>query len=126
MNGAHASVDDRRGTVLIVDDSLEIRDLVTRLLNREGFEVVGGAATSQEALSLGEQHQPDFVLLDFLMPQMNGAQLAPLLREKVPNARIIAFSGFLADKPNWADDYLDKRKMSDVAKVLKAFAARGS
>ncbi len=115
-----------QGTVLIVDDSLEIRDLVTRLLDREGFQVVGGAATSQEALSLGEEHQPDFVLLDFLMPQMNGAQLAPLLREKVPHARIIAFSGFLADKPNWADDFLDKRKMSDVAKVLKAFAARGS
>ena len=113
---------DRRETVLIVDDSLEIRDLVTRLLDREGFEVIGGAATSQEALALSEKHQPDFVLLDFLMPQMNGAQLAPLLREKVPAARIIAFSGFLADKPNWADDFLDKRKMSDVAKVLKAFA----
>jgi len=116
---------DTRGTVLIVDDSLEIRDLVTRLLDREGFEVVGGAATSQEALSLAQDSKPDFVLLDFLMPQMNGAQLAPLLREKAPNARIIAFSGFLADKPNWADDYLDKRKMSDVAKILKAFAERG-
>lgn len=116
---------DRRGTVLIVDDSLEIRDLVTRLLNREGFEVVGSAATSEEAQDLAEQKRPDFVLLDFLMPQMNGAQLAPLLREKAPDARIIAFSGFLADKPNWADDFLDKRKMSDVAKVLKAFAERG-
>ncbi len=115
---------DAAGSVLIVDDSLEIRDLVTRLLDREGFQVVGGAATSQEALALAEEHQPDFVLLDFLMPQMNGAQLAPLLREKVPGARIIAFSGFLADKPNWADDFLDKRKMSDIAKVLKAFAAK--
>ena len=113
---------DQRGTVLIVDDSLEIRDLVTRLLEREGFRVVGGAATSQEALAIAEAKKPDFVLLDFLMPQMNGAQLAPLLREKLPGGRIIAFSGFLADKPNWADDFLDKRKMSDVAKVLKAFA----
>ena len=115
---------DRGTAVLIVDDSLEIRDLVSRLLEREGFTVVGGAATSQEALELGEQHQPDFILLDFLMPQMNGAQLAPLLREKIPNTRIIAFSGFLADKPNWADDFLDKRKMSDVAKVLKSFVSR--
>ncbi len=116
---------DQRGTVLIVDDSLEIRDLVTRLLDREGFKVVGGAATSQEALTLAEQQKPDFVLLDFLMPQMNGAQLAPLLREKVPGARIIAFSGFLADKPNWADDFLDKRKMSEVAKVLSTFVTNG-
>ena len=107
-----------------MDDSLEIRDLVTRLLDREGFQVVGGAATAEEALSLAEQHKPDFVLLDFLMPQMNGAQLAPLLREQIPNGRIIAFSGFLADKPNWADDFLDKRRMSEVAKVLKAFAER--
>ena len=117
-------MDDRGGTVLIVDDSLEIRDLVTRLLEREGFHVIGGAATSQEALALVDQQQPDFVLLDFLMPQMNGAQLAPLLRDKAPNARIIAFSGFLADKPNWADDFLDKRRMSEVGKVLRAFADR--
>ena len=97
---------------------------MTRLLDREGFEVVGGAATSDEALALAEKHKPDFVLLDFLMPQMNGAQLAPLLREKTPNGRIIAFSGFLADKPNWADDFLDKRRMSEVGKVLSAFAGR--
>ena len=110
--------------MLIVDDSLEIRDLVTRLLEREGFDVIGGAATSDEALALADQHKPDFVLLDFLMPQMNGAQLAPLLREKSPDGRIIAFSGFLADKPNWADDFLDKRRMSEVGKILSAFADR--
>ena len=97
---------------------------MTRLLDREGFEVVGGAATSDEALALADQHKPDFVLLDFLMPQMNGAQLAPLLREKSPGGRIIAFSGFLADKPNWADDFLDKRRMSEVGKILSAFADR--
>lgn len=97
---------------------------MTRLLDREGFEVVGGAATSEEALFLAGEHKPDFVLLDFLMPQMNGAQLAPLLREKTPTGRIIAFSGFLADKPNWADDFLDKRRMSEVGKVLSAFAER--
>lgn len=87
--------------------------------------MVGEASTSAEALELAAQHNPDFVLLDFLMPQMNGAQLAPLLRTRVPNTRIIAFSGFLADKPNWADDFLDKRRMADVAKLLSAFAPSG-
>ena len=113
-----------RGSVLIVDDSLEIRDLVTRLLVKDEFEVVGGAATSQEALELAKEHQPTFVLLDFLMPQMNGGQLAPLLREASPNTRIIAFSGFLADKPNWADDFLDKRRMAEVGTLLKSFVAQ--
>jgi CheY-like chemotaxis protein len=112
-----------RGSVLIVDDSLEIRDLVTRLLTKDGFEVVGGAATSQEALALAEQQQPTFILLDFLMPQMNGGQLAPLLRGVSPDTRIIAFSGFLADKPNWADDFLDKRRMAEVGTLLKGFVA---
>ncbi|MGH2808554.1 MAG: response regulator transcription factor [Actinomycetota bacterium] len=111
------------GSVLIVDDSLEIRDLVTRLLTKDGFEVIGGAATSQEALGLAQEHQPTFVLLDFLMPQMNGGQLAPLLRDAAPGTRIIAFSGFLADKPNWADDFLDKRRMADVGTLLKGFVA---
>jgi YesN/AraC family two-component response regulator len=112
-----------RGSVLIVDDSLEIRDLVTRLLVKDEFEVVGGAATSQEALELAKEHQPTFVLLDFLMPQMNGGQLAPLLRDAAPETRIIAFSGFLADKPNWADDFLDKRRMAEVGTLLKGFVA---
>ena len=116
--------DERRGSVLIVDDSLEIRDLLTRLLLKDGFEVVGGAATSQEAIDLATSTRPDFVLLDFLMPQMNGGQLAPLLREAAPETRIIAFSGFLADKPNWADDFLDKRKMAEVGGLLKRFAAK--
>ncbi|MDQ3941112.1 MAG: response regulator [Actinomycetota bacterium] len=112
--------------VLIVDDSLEIRDLLTRLLEKDDFEIVGGAATTQEALDIATRHQPDFVLLDFLMPQMNGGQLAPLLREAAPAARIIAFSGFLADKPNWADDFLDKRKMAQVGSLLKSFASPGA
>ena len=112
--------------VLIVDDSLEIRDLLTRLLEKENFRVVGGVATSQEALEAAREHQPDFVLLDFLMPQMNGGQLAPLLREAAPNTRIIAFSGFLTDKPNWADDFLDKRKMAQVAELLNRFVSRGA
>ncbi len=112
--------------VLIVDDSLEIRDLLTRLLEKENFQVVGGAATTQQALDLARDHQPDFVLLDFLMPQMNGSQLAPMLREVSPDARIIAFSGFLSDKPNWADDFLDKRKMAQVAEVLNRFVSRGA
>ena len=86
--------------------------------------MVGGASTSSEALEIAGRTHPDFVLLDFLMPQMNGAQLAPLLREKAPDMRIIAFSGFLADKPNWADDFLDKRRMAEVAKVLRSFLAR--
>ncbi len=114
---------DNPSKVLIVDDSLDIRDLVERLLTKEGFEVVGGAATSDEALELARSTKPDFVLLDFLMPQMNGSQLAPMLREAAPGSRIIAFSGFLADKPNWADDFLDKRHMSRVAEVLKSFIA---
>jgi YesN/AraC family two-component response regulator len=108
-------------TVLIVDDSLDVRDLITRLLTKENFEVVGGASTADEALELARASSPDFILLDFLMPQMNGAQLAPLLRDAVPDTHIIAFSGFLADKPNWADDFLDKRRMSDIANLLKAF-----
>lgn len=112
--------------VLIVDDSLEIRDLLTRLLEKDEFQVVGGAANSQEALAIATEHQPDFVLLDFLMPQMNGGQLAPLLREAAPGARIIAFSGFLADKPNWADDFLDKRKMAEVGNLLRSFVAKGA
>ena len=58
-------------TVMVVDDTTVIRDTVAKLLRREGFETVC-ASNGKEALEAMKSHRPDLVLLDLMMPEMDG------------------------------------------------------
>jgi DNA-binding NarL/FixJ family response regulator len=81
--------------VLVVDDAANLRELLTVLLDVEDdFEVVGTAADGAQALDRADALEPDIVLLDLAMPVMDGLQALPALRERLPNARIVIFSGF--------------------------------
>ncbi|MCO5166021.1 MAG: response regulator [Planctomycetes bacterium] len=81
----------RRGKVLVVDDHEDGRLVLADLLTGEGFEPAA-AATASEALDLMATFAPDVVVLDLLMPQTGGLQLAPELRrrERVP---LLAYTG---------------------------------
>lgn len=107
-------------TVLIVDDEDEVRHALRLLFELEGFTVIGEAANGVEAVSLARAHQPDFVVLDYLMPRMNGDATAELLRALSPQVRIVAFSAALDTAPEWADAFLNKSRISDVAPLLTA------
>jgi len=85
----------RRERVLVVDDAANLRELLTVLLDVEDdFEVVGTAADGIQALEKAESLKPDIVLLDLAMPVMDGLQALPGLRERLPDSRIVIFSGF--------------------------------
>jgi CheY-like chemotaxis protein len=60
-----------RGTVLLIDDDATARDLVRRVLDREGFNVLA-AASGGEGLRLARAERPDVILLDVVMPGMDG------------------------------------------------------
>ena len=64
-------MDDERKIVLYVEDEPEMIDLVRLILSRKGFNVVG-AHGGKEGLSMIQQHCPDLVLLDLMMPDMDG------------------------------------------------------
>jgi DNA-binding NarL/FixJ family response regulator len=84
-----------RDRVLVVDDAANLRELLTVLLEVEDdFEVVGTAADGQQAIAAAVALRPDVVLLDLAMPVMDGLQALPALRENLPQARIVIFSGF--------------------------------
>jgi len=88
-------VRQRRERVLVVDDAANLRELLTVLLDVEDdFEVVGTAADGVQALEKAQSLNPDIVLLDLAMPVMDGLQALPGLRERLPDARIVIFSGF--------------------------------
>lgn len=104
-----------RDRVLVVDDAANLRDLLTLLLELEDdFEVVGGAADGAQAIERAALLQPDIVLLDLAMPVMDGLQALPQLRELLPDATIVIFSGYehhsLAQEAlnAGADGYIEK------------------
>ncbi|QDG50562.1 response regulator [Persicimonas caeni] len=67
-------------TVLVIDDDATMRDLLRRVLEREGF-AVASAASGSEGLLLAEQLQPDVITLDVMMPSMDGWTLLSKLKE---------------------------------------------
>ncbi|SEL62229.1 response regulator transcription factor [Paenibacillus sp. OK003] len=79
-----------KNTILIVDDDHEINELLTMSLKREGFQTVS-AYTGVEALRAAQEHSPDLVLLDVLLPGMDGFQICSEIR-KTSNVPILFVS----------------------------------
>lgn len=82
--------------VLLVDDEEEIRSGISRKIHwsQLGFALVGEAANGEEALELCDQLHPDVVLTDIKMPFMDGLELCRRLRQSLPGAKLVVFSGF--------------------------------
>ena len=76
-------------TILAVDDDVNARKLLKLLLEREGYRVIT-AAHGEEALILAKVEQPNVVLLDVMMPKMNGYEALRRLREDQDTATIPA------------------------------------
>ncbi len=85
----------------------------------ESYAVVGEAANGLEAISIAMTEQPDFVILDYLMPHLDGEGTASMLRTIAPGAKIVAFSAILDTKPTWSDSFLNKERVSEVAPLLE-------
>jgi DNA-binding response OmpR family regulator len=77
----NAADQDKRETILVVDDSLLIRNMMKQGLSQQGFEIILGE-DGKEGLQLAINHHPDLVITDFEMPQMNGRELTRELRER--------------------------------------------
>jgi DNA-binding NarL/FixJ family response regulator len=105
--------------VLIVDDEVEVRHALRLLFEIEGFIVVGEASDGDAAIDLATDLAPSFIVLDYSMPHMNGRDAAVELRKILPDARIVAFSALLDSKPAWADAYLNKDRISEIAPLVE-------
>jgi YesN/AraC family two-component response regulator len=80
--------------VVAIDDHQLILDALRLTLeNAEGIELVGEAASGAEALPLIERTQPDIVLLDIRMPQMDGLACLTKIRERFPQVKVVMLSG---------------------------------
>jgi CheY-like chemotaxis protein len=112
---------DSAKTVLIVDDDEEIRHVLRILCETEGMTVVGEASNGVETVPLALSHQPDFVILDYMLPRLDGEGTAEILRAITPQSKIVAFSAILDEQPDWADAYLNKDRIAELMPLLRTF-----
>src|SRR5690606_26715542 len=80
-------------SVLVVDDEPAIRTLVRMLIDRSGiFEFAGEATDGAEGIELVKELQPDIVLLDLLMPGIDGRQALPTIIRESPRSMVVVLS----------------------------------
>jgi pilus assembly protein CpaE len=76
--------------VLVVDDIAETRENIRKLLQFESdFEIVGAARNGQEGIDLAKELQPDVILMDINMPDIDGITATEIIREQVPHSQIV-------------------------------------
>jgi len=85
-------------SVLIVDDSEFIRNVLYKILNEKGFRVVGMAANGLEALDRFKALKPDIITLDISMPIMDGLKALRRIREMDHQVTIIVISSLSAEE----------------------------
>lgn len=98
--------------IVVVDDERNITDVCKRYLEREGYEV-WAAADGEEALSLWREHEPDLLMLDYMMPKRDGLQVCDEVRRAKDTPIIMLTArGEEADRllglTMGADDYMTK------------------
>ena len=79
--GRHHSNSVRRPTILIVDDNMAFRSFARRLLDAEGFHVIGEAEDGASAIRAARELAPDVVLLDVVLPDIDGFSVCSHLTE---------------------------------------------
>ena len=79
--------------VALVEDQRLVRQALSAVLAREpGIEVVGEAANGRDAIALAHAKRPDVMLLDISLPEIDGIEVARILRRQLPEVKIIALS----------------------------------
>jgi DNA-binding NarL/FixJ family response regulator len=120
--------------VLIVDDHSVVRaGLVDLLANRDDVEVIGEAADGRQALARAAELQPDVVLMDLSMPEMDGVEATKRITASHPHVRILVLTSF-SDQTRimdalraGAEGYLLKHSEPDeIAAAVRAVYEGGS
>jgi DNA-binding NarL/FixJ family response regulator len=79
--------------ILIVDDEKAVRTALGRLLaTRKEWQVVGEATDGAEAIGKVRELQPDVVIMDITMPEMNGLEATPEIKKALPTAEVLIFT----------------------------------
>jgi CheY-like chemotaxis protein len=78
--------------ILVADDSDTVRRVICTCLTDRNFHVCGDAADGEEVIEKARLLKPDLILLDLAMPRTNGIVVASVLKEMMPDVRIVLFT----------------------------------
>lgn len=78
--------------ILVADDSDTVRRVIHTYLAQQDFDVCGEAVDGEDAIEKAQELKPDLILLDVAMPRTNGIQAASVLKNMMPNVRIVLFT----------------------------------
>ena len=101
--------------VLIADDHTVVRQGLRMFLELDPeLEIVGEAKNGVEALELTREHSPDVVLMDLLMPEMDGVAATRAIRDEMPETEVVALTSVLEDRA-----ILDAIRVGAISYLLK-------
>ena len=86
------------GKVLIVDDDPTVRESLRGLLEPRGLTPVGAASDGNEAVSLATSLEPDVIVMDRMMPGMDGVEATRRIKQTLPDTQVILLSAQLDDQ----------------------------
>src|SRR5258708_2051 len=124
----------KKGTILVIDDEKDLIELVRYNLEKEGFDVIA-ATDGQSGIEVVKKHRPDLVVLDLMMPGLDGLQVCQQLRADPRAGRIpvimLTARATEADRivglELGADDYITKPfSPREVLARIKAVLRRSS
>lgn len=81
--------------VLVVDDADQVREMLVQMLELSGFELVGAVPSGAEAVDHVDEWDPDVVVIDYKMPDMDGIATARAIRGKRPAQAMILYTAYL-------------------------------
>ena len=84
--------------VLLVDDAAFMRMTIRKMIEEDGYTIVGEAGNGVEAVQKYMDIRPDVVMLDITMPEMNGVDALKRIKEFDPNAKVIMCSAMGQDR----------------------------
>ena len=105
--------------ILVVDDDENIREVVRTILEGGNFGQIWEAESGEKAIEIADKEKPDLVVLDYMMPGMDGAAVAKELKRLLPDARIVSFTAVLDDNPSWANAHVDKTQIISLTATLE-------
>ncbi len=85
---------DKKPLILIIDDEADLRDIIKMKLETKGFEVKA-AESEIDGINLAREFKPDIILLDLVMPLMNGVEVLAKIKEdpQTKNIKVFLFTG---------------------------------
>lgn len=111
--------EDKPVRIIVVEDEKEVRELCSRILDREGFEVISASNGADALQVLENEPEPvDLLLTDVVMPEMDGPELAHNLRLKYSHLKVLFMSGYTTNT------LIGQERDKDTTFLQKPFPAR--